>query len=303
MERRVASLEHEQLLAALSAVGTVLTPKTAPSTEGLRQIRESEAAAGVVAPAGTEVMSCRYGDVDCLRLDAGQHRRTALYFHGGGYIYTRAADALGAIAALAKRCELQVIAPEYHRAPESTFPAAVDDAVAVYRALLAEGVSNTDIVMAGDSAGGGLALACLIAAQRTGLPVPAAGIVFSPWTDLTVEGASADTADDPVVNGAGLRMMADVYLDGADPRHPLASPLYATDDELASLPSLLIQVGTRESLLDDSRRFVARATEAGTRVTYIEHPDVVHMWMVMAPDLPESRQAFDLAAQFLSDLI
>jgi len=103
MERRVASLEHEQLVAALSAVGTVLTPKTAPSTEGLRQIRESEAAAGVVAPAGTEVMSCRYGDVDCLRLDAGQHRRTALYFHGGGYIYTRAADALGAIAALAKR--------------------------------------------------------------------------------------------------------------------------------------------------------------------------------------------------------
>jgi acetyl esterase/lipase len=302
MERRVASLEHEQLVAALSAVGTVLTPKTAPSTEGLRQIRESEAAAGVVAPAGTEVMSCRYGDVDCLRLDAGQHRRTALYFHGGGYIYTRAADALGAIAALAKRCELQVIAPEYRRAPESTFPAAVDDAVAVYRALLAEGVSNTDIVMAGDSAGGGLALACLIAARRTGLPMPAAGIVFSPWTDLTVEGASADTADDPVVNGAGLRMMADVYLDGADPRHPLASPLYATDDELASLPSLLIQVGTRESLLDDSRRFVARATEAGTRVTYIEHPDVVHMWMVMAPELPESRQAFDAAAEFLGSM-
>jgi epsilon-lactone hydrolase len=303
MERPVASPEHEQLVATLLAIGTVLTPTAAPSTEGLRQIREAEAAAVVAAPAGTAVVSCRYGAVDCLRVDAGQHRRTAIYFHGGGYIYTRAADALGAIAALAKRCELQVVAPEYRRAPESTFPAAVDDAVAVYRALLAEGVSNSDIVMAGDSAGGGLALACMIAARRAGLPVPAAGIVFSPWTDLTVEGSSADAADDPVVDGAGLRMMADVYLDGADPRHPLASPLYAADNELAALPALLIQVGTRESLLDDSCRFVARATEAGTRVAYVEHPDVVHMWMVMAPDLPESRQAFDAAAQFLSDLI
>jgi epsilon-lactone hydrolase len=299
----VASPEHEQLVAALLAVGAVLTPTATPSVEAVRQIRESEAAAGVAAPDGTEVVSCRYGDVDCLRLDAGQHRRTAIYFHGGGYIYTRAADALGAIAALAKRCELQVVAPEYRRAPESPFPAAVDDALAVYRALLAEGGSNTDIVMAGDSAGGGLALACMIAARRAGLPLPAAGIVFSPWTDLAVEGASADTADDPVVNGAGLRMMADVYLDGADPRHPLASPLYATDDELGALPALLVQVGTRESLLDDSRRFVARATEARTRVTYVEYPDVVHMWMVMAPDLPESCQAFDAAAQFLSKLI
>jgi epsilon-lactone hydrolase len=106
-----------------------------------------------------------------------------------------------------------------------------------------------------------------------------------------------------MVNGAGLRMMADVYLDGADPRHPLASPLYATDDELAALPTLLVQVGTRESLLDDSRRFVARATAAGAHVTYIEHPDVVHMWMVMAPELPESCEAFDAATQFLSALI
>jgi len=299
----VASPEHEQLAAALLAGGTVLTPTTPPSPHALRQMREAEAAADVAAPDGTKVVPCRYGDVDCLRLDAGRYRRTVIYFHGGGYVYTRAMDALGAIAALAERCELRAVAPEYRRAPESPFPAAVDDAVAVYRALLAAGVSNTDIVMAGDSAGGGLALACMIAARRAGLPVPAAGIVFSPWTDLAVEGASADAADDPVVNGAGLRMMADVYLGGADPRHPLASPLYANDDELAALPPLLVQVGTRESLLDDSRRFVARASEAGTRVTYIEHSDVVHMWMVMAPELPESCRAFGAAAEFLSDLI
>jgi monoterpene epsilon-lactone hydrolase len=298
----VASAEHEQLVATLSAAGTVLTPTEAPSILALRQMRESEASAGVVIPDGTTVVPCRYGNVDCLRLDAGLQRRTVIYFHGGGYVYTRAADALGAIAALAKRCESQAVAPEYRRAPESPFPVAVDDAVAVYRALLAEGVSGTDIVVAGDSAGGGLALACMIAARRAGLPIPAAGIVFSPWTDLAVEGPSADTVNDPVVNGAGLRMMADVYLAGADPHDPLASPLYATDDELAALPPLLVQVGTREALLDDSRRIVARATAAGAHVRYIEHPDVVHMWMVMAPDLPESSQAFDAAAQFLSEL-
>lgn len=298
----MASPEHQRLVAALAAVGRVLTPTTAPSSQELRELRESEASADFVIPDGAAVVPCRYATVDCLRLDVGQHRRTVLYFHGGGYVYTRAADALGAIAALARRCELQAIAPEYRRAPESPFPAAVDDAVAVYRALLAEGVSNTDIVMAGDSAGGGLALACLIASRRAGLPVPAAGIVFSPWTDLAVDGASADAMDDPVVNGTGLRMMAGVYLDGADPRDPLASPLYARDDELASLPPLLVQVGTREALLEDSHRFVGRATDAGVRVTYIEHPDVVHMWMVMAPELPESRQAFDAAAQFLRSL-
>jgi acetyl esterase/lipase len=149
--------------------------------------------------------------------------------------------------------------------------------------------------MAGDSAGGGLALACLIASRR-------AGLRFRRGRILQFDGASTDAIDDPVVNGTGLRMMAGVYLDGADPRDPLASPLYARDDELASLPPLLVQVGTREALLDDSRRFVGRATAAGVRVTYIEHPDVVHMWMVMAPELPETRQAFAAAAQFLSSL-
>jgi acetyl esterase/lipase len=280
----------------------VLTPTTTPSGDALRQMREAEAAAGFSAPVGTPVVEARYANVDCLRLEIGEHQRTAIYFHGGGYLYTRAADALSAVAALATRCQMNAVAPEYRRAPESPFPAAVDDAIAVYRALLADGVSATDIVLAGDSAGGGLALACLIAAGRAALPVPAAGVVFSPWTDLAVEGDSADAADDPVVDGAGLRSMAETYLAGGDARSPLASPLYATDAELAALPPLLVQVGTREALLDDSRRFVARAVAAGARVEYVEYPDVVHMWMVMAPELPESCQAFDAAAEFLADL-
>jgi epsilon-lactone hydrolase len=296
------SPEHEQFVSALAAGGSALTPTSLPNCDALQEMRTFEATAGFTVPEGTTVVNRRYGGVDCLCLDADNRGRTAIYFHGGGYVYTRAADALGAIAALAKRCGLQMVAPDYRRAPEFPFPAAVDDAVAVYRALLDDGVPNTDIVVAGDSAGAGLALACMLAARRRGLPAPAGGILFSPWTDLAVEGPSADAADDPVVNGAGLRVMADAYLDGANAREPLASPLYASDDELAALPPLLIQVGTRESLLDDSRRFVARAKASGVDVDYIEYPGVIHMWMVMAPELPESRQAFDAAVDFLRHL-
>jgi acetyl esterase/lipase len=293
------SAEHEQFVAALTVGGSVLTPTSLPSSEALREMRALEATAGFTVPRGTTVINTRFGGVDCVQVDAGSHGRIAIYFHGGGYVYTRAADALGAIAAIAKRCRLQLVAPDYRRAPESPFPAAVDDAVAVYRALLDDGTPYKDIVFAGGSAGGGLALACMLAAHRTGLPVPAAGILFSPWTDLVVEGGSAELADDPVVDGAGLRAMADAYLNGADARDPLASPLYASDDEMAALPPLLVQVGTRESLLDDSRRFVTRAKAGGAEVEYVEYDGVVHMWMVMAPDLPESRDAFDAAAEFL----
>jgi monoterpene epsilon-lactone hydrolase len=296
------SSEHEQFVSALAASGSVLTPTTPPTTEALQEMRAFEGTAGFTVPEDTTVTRCQFGGVDCLRVDAGGTGATAIYFHGGGYVYTRAADALAAVAAMGKRCGLQMVAPDYRRAPEFPFPAAVDDAVAVYQALLDEGVPNTDVVFAGDSAGGGLALACLVASHRRGLPTPAAGILFSPWTDLAVEGPSAQSAEDPVVDRAGLRMMADAYLNGGDARDPLASPLYASDDELAALPPLLIQVGTRESLLDDSRRFVARATASGADVEYTEYPGVVHMWMVMAPELPESRQAFDAAAVFLSRL-
>lgn len=296
------SPEHEQFVAALTTGGSVLTPASLPTNAALQAMRTFEANAGLTVPEGSAVLDTRYGGVDCLRVDAGANGRTAIYFHGGGYVYTRAADALGAISAMATRCGLQMVAPDYRRAPEFPFPAAVDDAVAVYRALLADGVSSTDIVLAGDSAGAGLALACMLAARRAGLPAPAAGVLFSPWTDLAVEGPSAWLADDPVVDGAGLRVMADAYLSGGDARNPLASPLYASHAEIALLPALLIQVGTRESLLDDSRRFVAKAMASGGDVEYVEYPGVIHMWMVMAPELPESREAFDVAADFLGRL-
>jgi acetyl esterase/lipase len=188
------------------------------------------------------------------------------------------------------------VSVDYRRAPEHPYPAPVEDLLEVYGALLDGGETSERVAFAGDSAGGGLVIAGLVAVRDTGLPLPAAGVSVSPWTDLAVTGASADTADDPIVSGPALRMMADLYLAGADPRSPTASPLYAN---LHGLPPLLVQVGTRESLLDDARRVVVRAQEHGVDVTLHEFEDVVHMWVVIGPDIPESQEAFAEAGAFI----
>jgi epsilon-lactone hydrolase len=296
------SAKHESTVAAITAAGMVLTPTEAPSAESLRILRNAEADAAQAASGRSAVSVQLHAGIECVAITNLPAYRTAIYCHGGGYVYTRAADAGESLTVLARRCEMNVVAPDYRRAPEYRFPAAVDDVLAVYESLLAQGLDSSGIVFAGDSAGGGLAIATLLAAQRAGLPTPMAGVLFSPWTDLTVSGQSAGEANDPIVNAAGLKMMAALYLDDADPRDPLASPLYAEPDEYAALPPLLVQVGTREALLDDSRRFVARARESGCNARYVEHAEVVHMWIIINPALPESARAFDIAADFLAEL-
>jgi acetyl esterase/lipase len=221
---------------------------------------------------------------------------TIVFVHGGGYIWMRASTHLAVAAALVRESGCRCVSVDYRRAPEDPYPAPVDDLAAVYRALLADGIAPARIAFAGDSAGGGLVIAGLVALRDAGTPLPAAGVSVSPWTDLAVTGASADLADDPVVSGAALRMMADVYLAGADPRSPTASPLYA---DLRGLPPLLVQVGTRESLLDDARRLTDRAQDAGVDVTLHEFVDVVHMWVVIGPEIPESQAAFAEAGAFI----
>jgi epsilon-lactone hydrolase len=298
----VPSAEHESMVAILRAGGAVLTPTEAPSPDDLRALRLVEVDAAN-ATAGHPVASMQqHGGVECVAISSAPLAPTIIYCHGGGYVYTRAGDALGCLEALARRCHVDVVAPDYRRAPEHPFPAAVEDVVAVYEALLSDCDGTAGFIFAGDSAGGGLALAAMLAAQRAGLPQPIAGVLFSPWTDLTVSGGSATAIDDPVVNAAGLATMARLYLGTADPRDPLASPLYATTGELAGLPPLLVQVGTREALLDDARRFVRRASASGGTVHHVEHDDVVHMWIIMDPSLPESVRAFDIVAEFLADV-
>jgi epsilon-lactone hydrolase len=222
---------------------------------------------------------------------------TVVYFHGGGYLWMTPQTHLPVLVAISRATGAQCVGVHYRRGPEHPFPAALDDAVMAYRWLLEQGRAAKSIAFAGDSAGGGLLLATLVALRDEGVELPAAAVSFSPWTDLTVSGPSAESADDPVVSADALRMMAKAYLGGSDPTSALASPLYA---DLAGLPPLQIQVGSRECLLSDARRFVDRARQHGVDVTYVEHPDVIHMWIVFAPTIPESEAAFFLLASFMA---
>jgi monoterpene epsilon-lactone hydrolase len=263
-------------------------------------MRSAEAAAPLPTIVGSTVTVVDAGGVGGVLVtpEGVDSNRTVLYLHGGGYLFLTTQSHVAVMAALAAESGAACLGIDYRRAPEDRFPAPVEDAVTAYRWLLDSGHRPDAIALAGDSAGGGLVLSLLIALRDQGLSLPAAAVCFSPWTDLSVTGPSADSAPDPVVGGTALRMMAAAYLDGVNSSDPLASPLYA---DLHGLPPLQIQVGGREALLDDARRFAERALEAGVAVTYLEHPGVIHMWIVFGPDVPESKEAFTKAGSFLSD--
>jgi epsilon-lactone hydrolase len=293
----VTSAAHAELVERLAAAG-VATPTTFPSDEHVRAARAAEAAAPRPAlPDGFEADPTWISQLRVLWVKPREADPAAvvLYFHGGGYSWMSADTHRRVMAHLAAACDAACLGVDYRRSPEARFPAAVDDALSAYAWVLAQGTDASQVVLAGDSAGGGLVLSALLAIRDRQLPQPAAAVCFSPWTDLAVTGPSADTADDPIVSGPALRSMAKAYLGDTDPRTPLASPLYG---DLRGLPPLQIQVGTRESLLDDARRFVTKATGAGVEASLVEHPEVIHMWLVFDPDLPESHHAFDLAGTF-----
>jgi acetyl esterase/lipase len=220
-----------------------------------------------------------------------------LYFHGGAYALGSAADSVGLAADVGRRVGARAVSVDYRLAPENPFPAAVDDAVAAYRALLDDGVPSTGIAFVGESAGGGLAVAALVAARDAGLPQPSSAAVFSPWADLTVSGASAaGKADvDPALTPAGLRTRARDYLGEVDPSSSLASPVFA---DLTGLAPLLIQVGSHEILLDDAVRLAARAAAADVEVQLQVWPQVPHVFQSFAAILDEADAALRAAAAF-----
>nr|QRD81063.1 lipolytic protein [uncultured bacterium] len=229
----------------------------------------------------------------------GESRRTVYYLHGGGYVACSPQTHRAFTAALSKAAGVRVFALDYRLAPENRFPAAVEDAVAGYRWLLDRGVDPQDIVIGGDSAGGGLTMATLVALRDAGERLPRAAFVISPWTDLACAGRSLDANDrrDPMFYGAGVRFMAPVYLGGASPRNPLASPVYA---DLSKLPPLLIHVSDTEVLLDDSTRLSDRAKQCGVNVNLRVWNDLPHAWPVMvALRMPESFQALGEIAEFI----
>jgi phosphinothricin tripeptide acetyl hydrolase len=191
-----------------------------------------------------------------------------------------------------------VLSVDYRLGPEHPHPAAVEDAVAAVRFVRESGVAPGRTAVAGDSAGGGLTLATLVALRDAGDPAPAAGLCISPWSDLALTGDTIRTkaAEDPMVRAADLEQMADAYLAGRDPRTPLASPLYA---DLAGLPPILLQVGSAEILLDDAVRVAERASRVGVQADLRVWPDMFHVWPAFADILPEGEQAVQEMAAFL----
>ncbi|HEX5227200.1 MAG TPA: alpha/beta hydrolase [Bryobacteraceae bacterium] len=225
--------------------------------------------------------------------------RVLLYLHGGGYMLGSSLAYRALFSGLARAAGARGLALDYRLAPENPFPAAVDDAVAGYRGLLGQGIAAGNIAIAGDSAGGGLTVAMLVAARDAGLPMPAAAVAISPLADLACTGESLKTkaAEDPSLNSDGLGGMAATYLQGASPRSPLASPIYA---DLKGLPPLLIQVGSVEILLDDSVRLAARAGGANVDVKLDIWAGMPHVWHGFASMLSEGRDAIDQAGAFMS---
>ena len=224
--------------------------------------------------------------------------RVVLYFHGGGYIIGSPRTHRAMLAHLSRDSASRVLALDYRLAPEHPFPAPVEDAVASYKWLLSEGFDPARITLAGDSAGGGLTVAAMVQIRYVGLPMPAAGVCISPWVDMEGLGESMETraAADPMVGKENLMISAKTYLGGADPRAPLAAPIYA---DLRGLSPILIQVGDAEVLLDDSTRLAGIAREAGVEVKMDVWDDMIHVWHLFAPILPEGKQAIKQAGEFI----
>ncbi len=224
--------------------------------------------------------------------------RCILYLHGGAYVAMSAASYRTLTSRLAYAVPARLFALDYRLAPEHPFPAALDDAIAAYRALVASGIPPSRIVVAGDSAGGGLALALLIALRDDGAALPAAAVLFSPWTDLAATGQSViDNSDsDALFFGTAISRTARHYLGDTPANTPLASPFYA---DLAGLPPLLFQVSDTEVLLDDSRRVAEKAGRAGVPATLRIWHGLPHVWQFFAAILPEGRDALKEAATFV----
>ncbi|WP_329465094.1 alpha/beta hydrolase [Streptomyces sp. NBC_01431] len=229
----------------------------------------------------------------------GPRAATILYFHGGGFVFGSPRTALSLTGSLVARTGFRAFSVDYRLAPEHPFPAAIDDTLNAYRALLDSGQDPSAIVFAGDSAGGGLAVTTALAARDAGLPLPAGILGFSAGLDATRTGRSMDTKAgvDPIFTREGLDHTGAMYVAGQDPHQPLLSPAVLAD--LTGFPPMLLQVGTNEMLLDDSTRLAARAEAAGVDVVLDVTAGVPHVFQAYTGVLDEADEALDRAALFL----
>jgi epsilon-lactone hydrolase len=274
-------------------------PADSDVNEQRRQLRELLSAQPL--PADVTVTAAALGGVPTaeITVDGVEPRHTVLYFHGGVYVMGDAFLAADLASQVGRRTRAKVISVDYRLAPEHPYPAAVDDALAAYEALLVNGTAPSDIVFAGESAGGGLAIATLVNARDRGLPLPAAAYVMSPYVDLTLAGTTMGTKReaDPLLSPPALLARVADYTSGQDAALSLVSPIFA---ELSGLPPLIIQAGTHEVLLDDALRLARQAATADVEVTLDITPGVPHVFQAYHPILDEAAAALDRAGRLLT---
>jgi len=223
--------------------------------------------------------------------------RTFFFIHGGGYYRGSPASSRATSARISAATGARVLSTSYRLAPEHAFPAAIDDVYTAYRWMLAQDVDPVKTMIGGISAGGGLTLALLLKLKDAGDPLPGGAVPMSAWTDMTqgAETFRSKSDADPTISKGYLDRMSGYYLNGADPKTPLASPLFG---DLSGLPPLLLQVGTSETMLDDSRLFAEKAVSAGVDATYQPWDDMIHGWHGSAAVLPEAQEAIDAVGTF-----
>jgi len=250
-----------------------------------------------------EDVTCEEVDADgvpgeWIKVPGAATERVLFYLHGGGYALGSVNTHREMISRLARAAGVRALAINYRLAPENPYPAAIEDSVKAYRWLLAGGVKPGHVVIAGDSAGGGLTVATLVALRDAKVELPAAGVCISPWTDMECTGESllASVEGDGMIVLDDIRQMANAYLGDADARTPLASPIYA---DLTGLPPLLIQVGGAEELHSDATRLAEKAEADGVNVTLESWDDMFHVWHSYATMLPEGQQAIDRVGEFI----
>ncbi len=274
-------------------------PADADISEQRRLLRDLTSAQPL--PADVTVTAASLGGVPTaeITIDGIEPGHVVLYFHGGVYVLGDAAQAAGLASQIGRQAGAKVISVDYRLAPEHPYPAAVDDALAAYQALLDSGTDPSRIAFAGESAGGGLAVATLVNARDHGLPLPAAAFAMSPYADLTLAGTTMETKRDldPLLSPESLAARVPDYTAGQDAALGLISPIFA---DLTGLPPLIIQAGTHEVLLDDAIRLARQAATADVEVTLDITPQVPHVFQAYYPILGEAAAALDRAGQFLS---
>jgi len=289
------SEQHEMMVGMMQA-------RPSDATTSVEDMRAAYDALGDLYPLADdiEVEQVDAGGVpaDWVAAPNADPTRTLLYLHGGGYVIGSRKSHRELASRLSRAAQARVLLLDYRRAPESPFPAAIEDATASYRWLLGQGADPARVAIGGDSAGGGLTMSALLSLRDAGVTLPAAAILLSPWIDLEATGDSSEPGviDDPICRREELRAMAEQYAPGDKLADPLLSPLQC---DLAGLPPCLIQVGTREALLDDATRLADRLQAAGVSVELEQAQDLIHVYQQFVPSAPETVAAVEQLGSFI----